>query len=248
MKCLRVVRSNAVHRVNVPQVKADRDQWLKSRVRSGGHAKRETIQDQDIGMTAYFSDHHGFTAKYKSLYEDFRVTEITEDEKLVTLDNWKNTESIVEGVPFTTFTLTKRNRSTHEVLEMLAECSGIERSHFSAHGLKDRRAVTAQKVSVEGSMFSQSIADKMMRHHKWDHAVRIGDFQPSDTHCRVGELYGNRFSLCLRDLQNEENIPHAVSNIQANGYINYFGHQRFGTGSKSSHHFGRELLKVFTTS
>lgn len=58
-------------------------------------------------------------------------------------------------------------------------------------------------------------------------------------------LKGNRFSVALRFI--DRNIPNSdikrnVENVKKNGFVNYFGMQRFGSYSIRTHEIGREIL------
>lgn len=59
-------------------------------------------------------------------------------------------------------------------------------------------------------------------------------------------LRGNRFSVALRFIPadvSDEKIAQNVENLKQNGFINYFGMQRFGTYNVRTHEIGREALK-----
>lgn len=75
-------------------------------------------------------------------------------------------------------------------------------------------------------------------------------------HLKLGDLNGNQFKLVIRDvkvlLKNEEKrqkfdlqkiVANAKDNISKNGFINYFGLQRFGSSSITTHQVGIEILK-----
>lgn len=63
----------------------------------------------------------------------------------------------------------------------------------------------------------------------------------------MGELYGNRFALCVRFIKSrEEVLPQLEENLnklKENGFINYFGMQRFGSREVGTHNIGVEVLK-----
>ena len=76
-------------------------------------------------------------------------------------------------------------------------------------------------------------------------------------HLKLGDLIGNHFRLVIRNLEiadneNEEKrqkldldtiVSTARENITKNGFLNYFGLQRFGSSSVSTHQVGIEILK-----
>lgn len=46
---------------------------------------------------------------------------------------------------------------------------------------------------------------------------------------KLGDLKGNRFQIVIRNVKEENNmIIHAIESLKNNGFINYFGMQRFG--------------------
>ncbi|TVY50580.1 Multisubstrate pseudouridine synthase 7 [Lachnellula cervina] len=151
------------------------------------------------------------------------------------------------------FTLEKKNKDTMEVLNYLARMMKMKPKEFAFAGTKDRRAVTVQRVSVfrkhakELARFNSSLRD-----------ARIGNFEYKKNKLELGELGGNQFTITLRDCQfpNEAGLDEearlelgrtlagdAVKYLQANGFINYFGLQRFGTFGIGTHQIGMKILK-----
>ena len=57
-------------------------------------------------------------------------------------------------------------------------------------------------------------------------------------------LNGNRFGILLRNVvaEGEATVSNAIEALQSNGFINYFGLQRFGSGDTGTHNVGKELL------
>ena len=91
----------------------------------------------------------------------------------------------------------------------------------------------------------------------WDQKIRVGSFERVHEPLRLGQLSGNRFSVALRfiptaitteqiALSKFENMnnhnPLDVENLKTNGFINYFGMQRFGTYNVRTHEIGKENL------
>jgi hypothetical protein len=63
----------------------------------------------------------------------------------------------------------------------------------------------------------------------------IGNLRWSPRALHFGEHAGNHFSLVIRQVEVEERIIHkSMRALKRRGFINYFGHQRFGIGSSSS--------------
>ena len=68
------------------------------------------------------------------------------------------------------------------------------------------------------------------------------------TNCllKIGDLYGNRFTLALRFLEHIDplKIERNVKNLMSSGFVNYFGLQRFGSKLEvKTHQIGKLLLK-----
>lgn len=61
-----------------------------------------------------------------------------------------------------------------------------------------------------------------------------------ETSLSLGDLVGNRFQVVLREFspQTEEKINDSVESFRSNGFVNYFGLQRFGVSEDSTHHVG----------
>lgn len=57
----------------------------------------------------------------------------------------------------------------------------------------------------------------------------IGNFTYKANPLQLGDLKGNRFQIALRNVTApDENIKESIEAIKTNGFINYFGLQRFG--------------------
>lgn len=61
----------------------------------------------------------------------------------------------------------------------------------------------------------------------------------------LGDLGGNHFTIVLRDVKgaNENDLEVSLQSLQNNGYLNYFGMQRFGTSTVLTHTVGCAIMK-----
>ena len=127
---------------------------------------------------------------------------------------------------------------------------------FKAAGNKDKRARTSQRVAIKRVMaVTLKGAVKKLNEQKQkfsrnplcekvDH-VAVGNFEYKHNDIDMGDLYGNRFTIVLRnfycnvpdekisvDEKIEQGIKSkvdaAMNSLQHKGFINYFGLQRFG--------------------
>ncbi|OMP83038.1 Multisubstrate pseudouridine synthase 7 [Diplodia seriata] len=150
------------------------------------------------------------------------------------------------------FTLYKENKDTMEVINHLAAQFKTVPKKFSFAGTKDRRAVTVQRVSVK------RIRPEHVAHiARGLFNARIGSlsYQPRDI--SLGDHSGNQFTITLRDchFQGEDGLDFAqrlelakdilaksTAAFQTEGFINYFGLQRFGTYDVSTDSIGKYML------
>ncbi|MBU7024583.1 MAG: tRNA pseudouridine(13) synthase TruD [Theionarchaea archaeon] len=128
-------------------------------------------------------------------------------------------------------TLEKTGWDTIGAIKVLARKVGISQKRIGFAGLKDRQAVTRQKISVSGVELKQLESVKIPR-------VSITDIEWGDR-IRLGDHRGNRFIIMVRDAFLS---PDDVEKIRK-GFPNYFGPQRFGEVRPITHEVGRELVK-----
>lgn len=117
----------------------------------------------------------------------------------------------------------KRDLPHDLLLRRLAKTLEISPDDIGFAGIKDRRAVTCQYVSVPGTC-----------------AARVSDLESDELHIlkavphgnklRTGHLRGNRFKILVRNV-----VPHAAERthpiaeiLRQSGFPNYYGEQRFG--------------------
>ncbi|RVW95945.1 Pseudouridylate synthase 7-like [Vitis vinifera] len=75
--------------------------------------------------------------------------------------------------------------------------------------------------------------------------IKVGDFCHVREGLVLGQLLGNRFTITLRGVvaDSEETIKASADALGRLGFINYFGLQRFGSGSVPTHLIGAALLR-----
>lgn len=123
--------------------------------------------------------------------------------------------------------LQKRDLNTQDLLQRVSALSGIHLRDIGYSGLKDRRAVTSQWVSVR--MAGKPEPD-------WQRLAVAGQVEVLDCrrHSRKlkrGVHRSNRFELRLRRLEgNMDALQVRLQQLSQQGVPNYFGEQRFGHG------------------
>jgi tRNA pseudouridine13 synthase len=120
----------------------------------------------------------------------------------------------------------KRNWDTTLLVKEMAKRYGVSQASIGYAGLKDKHAVTKQKMSIFGVS-----EEKIRRTVLPDAKVEVlgrGD------RIEVGDLLGNEFAITVRGIGGPyEDVlgrleEHAGKMESFHGFINYFGYQRFG--------------------
>lgn len=146
------------------------------------------------------------------------------------------------------FVLYKRNMETNSIMMQLAKAMNANVSAFTYAGTKDKRGITTQLCTVyRGSKEKLETLNRADRDLDSFNFL-VGDATYVSERLNLGDLRGNRFSLAIRSLPDDEAISDeqihaAVRNWSARGFINYFGLQRFGTKSIATHEIGRAILR-----
>ncbi len=121
-------------------------------------------------------------------------------------------------------TIEKRGMTTVFAARRIAQWARVPEMAVSHAGLKDRHAVTRQRLSVHlpkkvaPDLAALESADLHVVAHAW-HSRKLPR----------GALAGNRFVLVLRELEGDPDaIAARLQAIAGQGVPNYFGEQRFG--------------------
>uniref|UniRef100_T2M708 Pseudouridylate synthase 7 homolog n=1 Tax=Hydra vulgaris TaxID=6087 RepID=T2M708_HYDVU len=140
---------------------------------------------------------------------------------------------------FCHFTLFKQNKDTMECISLLAKLLHVNASCFSYAGTKDRRATTVQQISAQ-NIYSKNLLGVNKRLNN----IVLGDFVYRNEQLKLGDLTGNEFTIIIRNVQADDaSVNQACNLLKENGFVNYFGLQRFGTGGVATHEIGKALLK-----
>ena len=159
------------------------------------------------------------------------------------------------GGDYLHFTLYKENKDTMEVISYLTKQLGMKSQAFQFAGTKDRRGITAQRVSVyRGSI------DRIIKAGRTLRNAKIGNFEYQPHGLQLGDLAGNEFIITLRNCNFDQNadiesvsegatdkasiiVKSAIENLKDRGFINYYGLQRFGTFSTRTDKIGLKILQ-----
>lgn len=141
---------------------------------------------------------------------------------------------------FLRFHLYKENKDTQEALRLIGKMLGVQPKAFGFSGTKDKRSVSTQQVT----MFKQR-ASRLASLNAKLIGIKVGDFSYVKEGLQLGQLLGNRFTITLRGVSadSEDTIRASADALGKDGFINYFGLQRFGSGSVPTHLIGAALLR-----
>ncbi|XP_043093817.1 pseudouridylate synthase 7 homolog-like protein isoform X2 [Puntigrus tetrazona] len=155
-----------------------------------------------------------------------------------------------EATLYTAFTLRKENLETLEAISYMAAVLGVLPSDFTYAGIKDKRAITYQAMVVK-KISPERLQDQVLDFKR--RGMQISHVRPVSEPLKLGRLQGNHFDLVIRDLKPhgksqltelQHLVKEAVENVKNRGFVNYYGPQRFGSGScVQADQVGLALLK-----
>lgn len=145
----------------------------------------------------------------------------------------------------THFILYKENKDTMDAVHNLAAAINTRPSNFSFAGTKDRRAVTTQWLS-SWRLEPRRLIAACRRFNKRPF-IKVGNFCFKKDPIRLGQLKSNKFDIVIRHLvynhEGAQVVEKAMESIKQNGFVNYFGLQRFGTRTIQTHEVGLAILR-----
>jgi len=152
----------------------------------------------------------GIGGRIKDVPEDFEVEEIPAYEPS-------------GSGPFLYLWVEKRDMGAEYFLRQVAQRLGIPAGEVGSAGLKDRRAVTRQMISVPATVEDRLAALE-------GDGIRVLRVSRHGNKIRPGHLHGNRFRITIRDV-----VPQAATllgplleRLNRDGFPNYYGAQRMG--------------------
>ena len=119
--------------------------------------------------------------------------------------------------------LEKRDLTTRDAVRTLCATLGVDPARAGWAGLKDRRAVTRQWVSLFGT------TPEAIRQVRLE-GIRVLDAERHPHKLRTGHLRANRFRIRLRGFDDRRlaDLRLVLSRLKSEGLPNYYGQQRFG--------------------
>jgi len=197
------------------------------------------VEEHSMGMEFYTTSTPGIGGKIKSFPEDFIVEEVLLDGTILEMRPFGKNEipdSISGRGSYVHFTLQKRKLTTFDVANILSRFLKTPHIYISFAGLKDKQAITVQRMSIKDLSLS-----KIRNFHHED--IVIWDLKRERRPIFPGSLYGNRFTIIIRNIEVNNFSEDDFIIFQKTPLYNFFGIQRFGLTRPSSHIVGRYLIK-----
>ncbi len=143
--------------------------------------------------------------KIKIAPEDFRVEEVVDIK-------------IKESGNYSYYLLTKKNINTLLAIDLIEKFWKISRNKIGFCGLKDKRAVTTQYISIKNG------PEKDLNGPNF----KLTYLGKGDAPLKLGDAKGNLFTVTLRNVRYEK-ILKCLNILKEIGFANYFGEQRFSS-------------------
>ncbi|SOV23078.1 U2 snRNA/tRNA pseudouridine synthase,putative [Plasmodium sp. DRC-Itaito] len=144
------------------------------------------------------------------------------------------------------FNLYKENKDICEILNKFKINLSKKNTDISYCGIKDKRAITVQKFCIHKTN-KYDIYNLISNHsNKWFYNnVYISNLEYKKKKLSLGNLNGNHFKIIIRGVQNnvKSNFHILSENLRTKGFVNYYGHQRFGTKQIKNYQIGISILK-----
>ncbi len=177
---------------------------------------------QKIGITAFKTKTPPLNGNIFREKEDFLVQEIEIDNSVLTIGKEQQPLNQVDKKDFLVFTLVKKGTTTQDALKIISRENHLSIKRLGYLGNKDRNAVTAQRISI--------FKGDPQRIKTQYNSFYLKDLEYSESGCKIGNLYGNRFTVRIRDVSNAEILDNFLKEAM-NGIPNFYGPQHFGTSA-----------------
>ncbi|CDU16788.1 U2 snRNA/tRNA pseudouridine synthase, putative [Plasmodium yoelii] len=154
--------------------------------------------------------------------------------------------SIKRDKKYLHFNLYKENKDICEILKKLKINLKKNNSDISYCGIKDKRGITIQKFCIQ-KIKKEDIYKMLINNNNWCNNVYLSNLEYKKNKLSLGYLKGNFFKILIRGVNNNEDEKikfHNLFEILKNfGFINYYGHQRFGSKKIKNYQIGISILK-----
>lgn len=121
-----------------------------------------------------------------------------------------------------------------DIISHICKNTGLTRSQIGVCGLKDKKAITSQRISIYiPDLEDLNVTKCDFRKIVWETWCTIRGEMCADDRLSVGSHEGNMFHIRLRAKRNisdtlKKTIESKIKHIQQHGFPNCYGQQRFG--------------------
>lgn len=152
------------------------------------------------------------------------------------------------------FNLYKENKDTMEVISYLSRMLKMTPKSFNFAGTKDRRGATVQRASAY-----RLEAGRLAGMNRSLKSAAVGDYKYEKHGLELGELNGNEFIITLRECHvgddweilsesekittSEQYLSQSLNRLRNQGFLNYYGLQRFGSFMNRTDTVGLKILQ-----
>lgn len=182
-----------------------------------------------MGIEAYATDAEGIGGRLRAEPSDFVVNEISD------FTASEDGENLIVRVK-------KEGWETHHLLRDMARQLGISDQRIGIAGIKDKRAVTTQLMSIRGITADDLRKVALPR-------VEITPLGRSNRDIAPGDLKGNEFEIVIGRIglgrqEAAARLESITAEVRAAGGVpNFFGYQRFGVRRPVTHLVGEKLVR-----
>lgn len=195
----------------------------------------------------YITTTPAIKGRIKERSEDFIVEEIGNDyvtnvkylpEKKVFVD-WEEAFS-KQNKKYLYVDLEKRGLSTTQAINQLSRFLRISQKKIGYAGLKDKRAITSQKISIY-----EPLKERISKFYYKNIKIYNPSFEEKEI--TIGDLKENKFVVTIRQVEKQKDLEkivnECINQIKQKGIINYYGEQRFGGIREITHRVGKLFLQ-----
>lgn len=220
------------------------DQWKQLMLLMKRNKKEESIKMEvsDLNKAERTDVHNAISKKFKGALTTKTVEE-ADNKKFIIIGTRKSVDKRnLSAWPknfsqYLHFVLYKENIDTINAVRTMCKCLRISQNSISYAGTKDRRGVTTQRMCIR--RITAKRVNALNRNRLW-----CGNFQYKDDPLKLGQLKGNRFLIALRNVEStNEIIDETMKCLKKQGFVNYYGLQRFGAHSAApTFEIGKNLI------
>ncbi len=193
--------------------------------------------DRRIGIEWYITDTEGSGGILRRHLEDFIVEEILLDGTILWSSlSGKQIKLSSRAGGWYWIIIEKRKIDTISISIKISKALNISIRDVTYAGLKDTIAISTQIFSIPSKVDIEKI-----RNIENDR-IRVIDIIQMDRPYTSQEIWGNRFTITIRDVDNVDVVHSTLRQIEERKLPNYYGYQRFGLQRPNTHIIGKLII------